>query len=202
MSFGLFFRRVFSTVNDGAHRVLAAVQEWGDSTDQNSGATVPEREVYQPIGLYSRPRNSDTLHALAVVLEDETYYLGFVDKERPQLNADEGETALANFDLSAKVRLREDGKIEITAGAGKGSVTIDKDGNMTIAVDGDLTVNAGTAKKVVINGGSVWLGKAAASVPSAPPLDGVVLGASIDTFTGLPLANLGGTSTKVRAGQT
>jgi hypothetical protein len=80
----------------------------------------------------------------------------------------------------------------ITVTAGEQTTTVEKKWKLKAA-----TVEV-VADSVTVDAGKVFLGGTETSIN---PLDEVVVGSGIDTFTGLPYKGLGSTSTKVKAGK-
>jgi hypothetical protein len=107
------------------------------------------------------------------------------------------------------VSFGKDGSVVISDGNGDAVTVSPKDKSITVTAGEQTTtvskkwkLKAATvevvADSVSVDAGKVFLGGTEMTVN---PLDGVVVGTGIDTFTGLPYVSLGSTSTKVKAGK-
>ena len=88
------------------------------------------------------------------------------------------------------VTVEVEGNVVLTA---KGDASIDVDGDVSVTAGGSAKVDAGT--EAVVSAPDVQLGSSGLS----PPVNGLVLGGGIDTFTGLTYAALQNASAVVKA---
>lgn len=105
-------------------------------------------------------------------------------------------------DGNATVSAKGDAIVSAEKGAAvsaQGNAVVEAGQDARVTASGSVAVQAGTeavvtAAKAVVDAPDVTLGGAAAA-----PLDGVVTGLAIDTFTGMTMFALGGASSKVKA---
>jgi hypothetical protein len=88
------------------------------------------------------------------------------------------------------VTVEVEGNVVVTA---KGDASVDVDGDVTVSVGGSAKVDAGT--EAVVSAPDVQLGASGLRAP----VNGLVLGGGIDTFTGLTYAALQSASAVVKA---
>lgn len=124
--------QVLSTRLDGAVRgLLAQLRGLGATGNNNAAEPFDDMDVLTPLGFDSRPVITDNTEAVLYREGQDGYVLAIVDKGRSRLtDLEEGETRLSGaLEVSAVVRIRRSGRIEVTAKAGQ-----------------DVVVNGGTLR--------------------------------------------------------
>lgn len=132
--------------------------------------------------------------------ETERFLLVFDDRSGSEklLLKDKSTEDLITIDAGTGIRIKTakdvtlevEGNVVVTA---KGDASVDVDGDVTVNVGGSAKVDAGT--EAVVSAPDVQLGASGLSAP----VNGLVLGGGIDTFTGLTYAALQNASAVVKA---
>ena len=176
-----------------ARRVLTAqITGAGDAGDDANAETLSAVEVVQPLGLLAYPTLGATTEALIARIGDTAVALGLIDKGGAAQAVEAGEVRLygpGSQNATAVVRIRADGRIEITSKSGK---------NISLVVDG--------AGDIVLDGGNLKVARATDPVTVtltalqiatiiAPPGGGPCTGGPI-TITGTVDSGAGATHVK------
>ncbi len=132
--------------------------------------------------------------------ETERFLLVFDDRSGSEklLLKDKVSEDLITIDAGVGVRIKTakdlaievEGNVVVTA---KGDASVSADGDVAVTVGGSANVEAGT--EAIVKAPDVQLGDSGLS----PPMNGLVLGGGIDTFTGLTYAALQNASAVVKA---
>jgi uncharacterized protein involved in type VI secretion and phage assembly len=132
--------------------------------------------------------------------ETNRYLLVFDDRDGSEalLLKDKSSGDLITLDAGAGIKVKTakdltvetDGKVAITA---KGNVSVDTQGDVAVTAKGNAKVTANS--QAVVTAPDVQLGDS----NLAPPVNGLVLGSGIDTFTGATYFALGSASSVVKA---
>lgn len=141
------FAKVLRTaLGERARALLVQLRGLGDTTSDDDAESHDDVEVFQPLGLFSRPTIRASLEALVAEVGEELLAFALADKGAGVLSdVEEGETRVYSAGGSTcRVRLRADGSIDIEA-------TSNKNIRITSAGSGEVVLNGGSLKVARVN---------------------------------------------------
>lgn len=115
-----FAKVTLTSLATGVRALLGQLRGLGQDGDDAGAEPYDDAELLNPIGLVARPTRGATLQALLVEVGEELLGLLVRDKGKPVWSdVEEGETRVYSANNAAcRVRLRNDGSIDIEAGPG------------------------------------------------------------------------------------
>jgi hypothetical protein len=159
-----FFRVINTRLGSNVRTVLANLVGFGTTGDDDNAERADDCEVIQPIGLIARPVLDADTEALVYRDGDEHVVIGFVRKSSTVHDCETGETQLySDKEPLCRIRLRANGKIEITAKAGQDIVL--NGGNASVGRVGDA-VNPSAAM-------TTWMGQVATATMTTAPVGAI-----------------------------
>lgn len=186
--------KVIATHLGDKARVMTADLAGAGQTGNDEGAEqFSDEEVFQPLGFAARPVCGEHTEAIALRVGDQQFVLVIVDKGQALYTAapgalEEGETRVSGAkEVTACIRVRASGKIEITALSGQDIVL--NGGTLKVARDTD-GVNKSSSM-------TAWMTQVETAVNTLLPGSVTTLSAPPGGFT--QIGNISGGATHTKA---